>query len=208
MNETLRLLLNLVRKGTIQAVDHDKARCRVATGELQSNWLPWLSLAAGSTVDWDPPTEGEQVLLICPGGDPADGVAVRGLYGNDTTPPSNKASTHTRRYADGAVIEYDHDSHQLVATLPDGATVVLQAPGSVTIKTATATIEADTATVKADTITLQAEQTHCTGELQVDGGINAGGTVHADGDVTAGSISLKGHAHMEQGDGKKVSAPL
>jgi phage baseplate assembly protein V len=208
MNESLRLLLNLVRKGTVLAVDYDKALCRVATGELETNWLPWLTLAAGKTLTWEPPEEGEQILLVCPGGDPAEGVVLRGLYADDNAPPSNKPTTHMRLFPDAARIEYDHDSHELVVDLPDGATVLLSSPGSVTIKTATATIEADSATVKADTITLDASSTHCTGDLSVDGGIDAQGTVHAGGDVLAGSTSLKNHIHMEQGDGKPVSKPL
>ena len=39
------------------------------------------------------------------------------------------------------------------------------------------------------------------------GGGNAtfGGQVHAQGDVTAGGISLQGHTHTEQGDGAPTS---
>ncbi|WP_176649941.1 phage baseplate assembly protein V [Duganella sp. SG902] len=207
MNESLRLLLNLVRKGTVLAVDYDKALCRVATGELETNWLPWLTLAAGKTLTWEPPEEGEQILLVCPGGDPAEGVVLRGLYADDNAPPSNKPTTHTRLFPDGARIEYDHDSHELVVDLPDGATVLLSSPGSVTIKTATATIEADSATVKADTITLDASSTHCTGDLTVDGDVDAK-NVNAATEVKAGNITLTGHGHMEMGDGKRVGPPL
>jgi phage baseplate assembly protein V len=205
--QLLRLLLNLVRKGTILQVDHDLGTCRVATGELQTNWIPWLAIA-GDTREWEPPTAGEQVLLLCPGGEPADAVAVRGLYAGDRPAPSTSPSAHVRLYPDGARIEYDHDTHQLAATLPDGATITITAPGAVTVKTGTATIEADTATVKADTITLDAGTTHCTGELEVDGNVTAGGDVKASGEVTAGDITLTGHGHMEQGDGKRVGKPL
>ena len=37
------------------------------------------------------------------------------------------------KYPDGAVIEYDHAAHALVATLPGGGTAKLVAPDSVTI---------------------------------------------------------------------------
>lgn len=206
-NELFRLLLNLVRKGTVLAVDHKKALCRVATGELETNWLPWLTLAAGKTLTWAPPDEGEQIILLNPGGDPAEGVVLRGLYADDNAPPSDKPSTHTEVFPDGARIEYDHETQQLVLELPDGATVLLSSPGSVTIKTTTATIEASSATVKADNITLDAAETHCTGNLSVDGGIHANDVIKSDTDVVSGSISGNKHTHMEQGDGKPVGKP-
>lgn len=219
MNPTdlLRLLLNLVRKGTVIAVDHDTELCRVECGDLQTNWIRWLSLAAGETRDWNPPTAGEQVLVLAPGGEMADGVALRGISSEDKPAPSHKPSTHTRTYPDGARIEYDHDARTLVATLPAGATVLLEAPGSVTVKTGTATVEADQVTVKANTITLDAPTTTCTGALSVEGGITgaagakvagsveAAGNVKAEGDVTAGGISLSNHTHQENGN--RTSTP-
>lgn len=194
--ELNRLLLNLIRKGTVLEVDHDAELCRVECGEIQTNWIHWMALAAGETRDWNPPTPGEQVLVLSPGGDMADGVALRGITSEEIPAPSHSPTTHTRTYPDGARIEYDHDAHSLTATLPDGATVLLQAPGSVTVKTANATIEADQALVKASKITLDAAATSCTGKLEVSGDVTAGG------DVKAGGISLRNHTHADSGKGK------
>lgn len=141
MNESLRLLLNLVRKGTVLAVDYDKALCRVATGELQTNWLPWLTLAAGDTRDWNPPSEGEQVILLSPGGDPAEGVVLRGIYSDSTPAPANKKQLHTRVYPDGATVQYDHVQQLLSIDLPKLAAVFLTALSLVKIKTATLSVE-------------------------------------------------------------------
>jgi phage baseplate assembly protein V len=199
-----RLLLNLVRKGTVIAVDHDAELCRVECGDLQTNWIRWLSLAAGETRDWNPPTVSEQVLVLAPGGEMADGVALRGISSEDHPAPSHKPTTHTRLYPDGARIEYDHAAHSLVATLPAGGTVVLEVPGSVIVKTGTATVEAQTATVKASSITLDAAKTTCTGALSVAGAIDAG-SVKSTGDVSAGGISLSKHTHQETGS--KTGAP-
>lgn len=196
ISDLLRLLLNLVRKGTVLAVDHDAELCRVECGDLQTNWIHWLSLAAGETRDWNPPTVGEQVLVLCPGGEMADGVVLRGISSDDNPAPSHKPSTHTRTYPDGARIEYDHEAHALVATLPGGATVLLEAPGSVTVKTSNATVEADKVLVKASEITLDAATTSCTGKLAVTGDVTAGG------DVKAGAISLRNHTHADSGKGK------
>ena len=150
-NQLLRLLLNVVRKGQVLQVTHNPPKCRVATGELESAWIPWLAIA-GETREWEPPTVGQQVLLLCPGGEMADAVAVPGLYSDDLPAPSTTPSAHVRAYPDGARIEYDHATHQMAATLPDGATV------------------------KASTITLDGK-TRCTGDLDVAGTVTAGGDV-------------------------------
>ena len=109
-------------------------------------------------------------------------------------PPVTDKNTHTRQYPDGAVIAYDHAQHILTALLPDGASVALTAPQSVTVNTSQAT-------VVANTVLLDAGQTTCNGNLTVKGNINA------TGDVMASNISLKNHTHIEQGDGKPVSKP-
>lgn len=208
LNELIRLLLNLIRKGSVLEVDHASKKCRVKTGDLDSNWLPWFSLRAGTTQTWDPPTVGEQVMLFCPGGDPADGVVLCGLYSDAAPSPSNSPNKHTRKYPDGAVIEYDHAEHALTATLPGGGSAVIIAPASVIVRT--------------ESITLDAPQTTCTGNLTVQkkltylggmagsGGEGAAalidGSVEATGDVKAGDISLQNHKHREQGDGADTSA--
>jgi len=202
--ELFRLILNLVRKGKILEVNHQGPipTCRVQSGDLQTNWIPWLAFAAGQTRDWNPPTVGEPVLLLCPCGDPADGVALRGLYSDDAPAPDGNPSTHTRVYPDGAVIKYDHDAHALTATLPDGGTVYLVAPGSVEIHTAVATI------VASNLVKVDAPRTELTGDLQVAGAIGAGKDVTTPADVKAGTISLKAHKHMEQGDGKPTGGAI
>ena len=201
-NELNRLILNLVRKGKVLEVNHQAATCRVQSGELQTNWIPWLAFAAGQTRDWNPPTPGEQVLLLCPCGDPADAVALRGLYSEDAPAPDSSQSTHIRTYPDGAVIEYDHETHGLTATLPEGGTVLLIAPDSVEIHTTVATI------IASDLVKIDAPRTELTGDLQVDGAIAAGKDVTTPADVKAGDISVKGHKHMEQGDGKPTGSAI
>lgn len=196
------MLLNLVRKGTVIAVDHAGEVCRVECGELQTNWIHWLALAAGDTRDWNPPEVGEQVLVLSPGGEMADGVALRGISSEDRPAPSHKPSTHTRLYPDGAVIEYDHETHGLTATLPNGGTVLLIAPQSVEVHTTVATI------VASDLVTINAPRTELTGDLHVAGAIGAGKNITTPADVKAGAVSLAAHKHMEQGDGKPTGGPI
>tara|TARA_Y100001949_G_scaffold163033_3_gene156581 strand:- start:45 stop:578 length:534 start_codon:yes stop_codon:yes gene_type:complete len=128
-----RRLDNLIRLGTIAAVDHQAARCTVSSGGLSVPNLPWLALRAGASLDWDPPTVGEQCVLFSPSGEPAQGIALVGLYSQQRPAPANSANVRRRKYPDGAVIDYDHDSHTLTATLPDGGKAKIIAPGGVTI---------------------------------------------------------------------------
>lgn len=133
ITDLLRRLENLIRLGTIAAVDHQAARCTVRTGGLTVPGLPWLAGRAGSSLDWDPPTVGEQCVLFSPSGEPAQGVALVGLYSQQCPAPSKSANERRRVYPDGAVIDYDHATHALIATLPAGGTAKLVAPGGVTI---------------------------------------------------------------------------
>lgn len=150
--ELLRLIENLIRLGTVADVDHARARVRVKSRDLLTGWLPWADGRAGETRDWSPPTIGEQVLLFSPGGDTANGVALAGLFQSAHPAPSADPATVGRWYPDGAVIEYDHVSHHLSATLPGSAALDAQGAVSVTTpSTLTATAKSG-ATVNADTV--------------------------------------------------------
>ncbi|HCL2948815.1 TPA: phage baseplate assembly protein V [Pseudomonas aeruginosa 059A] len=122
--ELARLIENLVRLGTIADVDVAKARVRVKSGDITTAWLPWMALRAGTSKEWDPPTEGEQVLLFSPSGQLTQGVALVGLFSEANPANGNLANLHRRTYPDGAVIEYDSAAKHLRATLPGTAEVI------------------------------------------------------------------------------------
>lgn len=130
-----RLIENLIRLGTVAEVDHgsltDKrpARVRVQSGDLLTGWLPWTALRAGTTRDWDPPSVGEQVLVLSPSGQTAQGIAITGLFSALIPANGDRAGLRRRTYPDGAVVEYDSEAHQLLATLPAGGRVEIVAPG-------------------------------------------------------------------------------
>lgn len=128
-----RLLENLIRFGVIVDVQMVPPRVKVKTGELTTAWLPWLALRAGADREWDPPTVGEQVILVSPSGQLANGVVITGLPSDHIPANGNRAGLHRRTYADGAVIEYDSVTHHLNATLPDNGTTSLVSKGGINI---------------------------------------------------------------------------
>lgn len=52
----------------VTEVDRENWLCRVKTGELETNWISWLTLRAGNARTWWRPSEGEQVVLLSLGG--------------------------------------------------------------------------------------------------------------------------------------------
>ncbi|MCQ4302672.1 phage baseplate assembly protein V [Stutzerimonas frequens] len=128
-----RLLENIVRFGTIEAVQMQPPRVQVKSGNITTAWRPWLNLRAGADREWDPPTVGEQVVLLSPSGNLAQGVALTGLFSDLIPANGDREGLHRRTYRDGAVIEYDSIAKRLLAILPDGGQAELQATGGITI---------------------------------------------------------------------------
>lgn len=107
---------NVVRLGTIAEVNHAAARVRVKSGGNDSNWLAWLSLRAGATREWNPPTVGEQCLVLSPGGEMAVGIVLLGIFSDAIPAPSTSPDEHLRVYPDGARILYNHATGALSAS--------------------------------------------------------------------------------------------
>jgi len=168
-----RMLENLIRFGVIAAVQMEPPRVQVKTGKMTTAWLPWLALRAGADQEWDPPTVDEQVILLSPSGQLANGVVVTGLFSDHIPANGNRAGLHRRTYADGAVIEYDSANHHLSATLPDGGTTSLVSKGGINI---------------IGPINHQ-------GDYNQTGNQNVVGLVTVSEDVVAATISLVKHLH-------------
>ena len=47
LTEIMRLITNLIRTGVVTEVDRENWLCRVKTGDLETNWISWLTLRAG-----------------------------------------------------------------------------------------------------------------------------------------------------------------
>ncbi|OAK55049.1 hypothetical protein A3K87_04430 [Variovorax paradoxus] len=231
--ELQRLIENLVRAGTIVQVDHGSYRCRVQSGGLTTNWLAWLARRAGDVRHWSPPFVGEQCLVLSPGGDMAAGFVLVGIFSDGMPTNGDSADVERTTYPDGAVIEYDHSTSALKATLPDGGTADITVPDSITVRCKTADVTAsESAKVHSQEITLDAPKNIVTGELlvqglltytagmagsgmgpggktaQIDGDmefVNGHGITTDGGDIVAGDISVQGHGHIEQDAGGRTA---
>jgi len=221
VSELERRLSNLIRPGTVTAADYPNARVRVQIGQNTTAWLPWMTHRAGGDRSWHAPEVGEQVLVLSPCGDLAQGFALPAVYQNAHPAPANAATVHRIEYEDGAVIEYDRQAHKLTATIP--GEIVATADGDITVTSqkniaATATQDitanaqgnieatcAGSATLQAGqsitiqaaaAITLQAPAITITGEVTQTGG-----------DMTSNGISAQTHMHSGVTTGTETSGP-
>ncbi len=131
LSDLFRRIENLVREGPIVQADYNNALFRVQIGENTSGWLRCLTLRAGLNKSWHPPEVGENVLVLSPSGDYANGFILPALFTGNNLPIASDPNQHTWQFDDGAVIEYNRQSHHLKAILPGGATTELFSDGGV-----------------------------------------------------------------------------
>lgn len=185
ISEHDRRIAAIIQAGVIHEIDYEKARARVKVGDWISAWSPWHTPAAGKVNIWNPPAVGELCLLLSIGGAPELGFILAGFY--TTTHGVADKSDHMLavQMPDGARFIYDWEQSSLTAN--GIKKVSLESSSEVTIKAKNVNLETD--------------------ELKVTGSISVGKNVKASGDVTAGSISLKGHHHIAQGSSSPTSPP-
>jgi phage baseplate assembly protein V len=202
MNAELnRRIENLIRLGTIAEVDHAAHRVRVDSGELLTAWLKWRTGRAGATRTWSPPTIGEQVMILSPSGELANGIVMPSIFCDAHDSPSDSATEHVIEFPDGARLSYDHASGALTAS-----------------GIQTATIQA------AVSVTLNTPETHITGDVQIDGkctvddlltygngiagtggdneNIITGSFVQTGGQLSSNGIVLDSHHHLDPQGGE------
>jgi phage baseplate assembly protein V len=172
--ELERTRANLIQVGTVTEVDYSKARAKVLLAGLETAWLPWTTTRAGGDRTWASPEVSEQVLVVCPDGDPAQGVIAGSIYQAQWSAPAASGDVTRTVYSDGAVTEYDRAAHAMAVTLPSGGRLTVTAPGGVTI-TGNVTV---------------------TGSIASTGNLTVTGSITSTGDQVAGTISQKTHVHM------------
>lgn len=130
-SELDRKFANLIRLGTIKEIDYKKARTRVQIGKITTDWLPWITSRAGEDKSWSPPSIGEQVVILSPSGEMAQGIVLPAIYQNKYQAPSNNKDEITFKLQDGSKVIYNKQEEHLNISLE----------GKLTIKIGESTIE-------------------------------------------------------------------
>lgn len=135
VTELHRRLANLIQLGCIVETDYFSAipRVRVEIGKLLTAWLPILTQRAGLDRSWWPMDIGEQVMILAPSGDLAQGIVLGSINQQAFPAIAQTSDVHRIQYSDGAVIEYNHTSHYLKAILPSSAKTKLISDGGIEI---------------------------------------------------------------------------
>lgn len=178
--------------GVVSAVDEAGHNLRVkipALEDMETDWLPMATPAAGGNQFYSLPDEGELVVCILDARGET-GCVIGAIYNAADKPPVADKDKWVRRFKNGTLIEHDRKT------------------GDVLVKTqGTVTIDADAVVEK--TLTVKGLFTYTAGMSGSGGGGAAAvidGSLVAKEDVIAGSISVKGHIH--DGDsGGKTSPP-
>ncbi|KAE9526065.1 phage baseplate assembly protein V [Testudinibacter aquarius] len=113
--DVIRRLENMHRFGLIAAVDHANARCKVRSGQILTDWLPFAAMRAGTTKTWSPPTVGEQCLIVALSGELTTAIVITGIYTAGSA-PSQSPDEHVIEFADGARFVYNQASSDLSVT--------------------------------------------------------------------------------------------
>ncbi|BBD08452.1 phage baseplate assembly protein V [Desulfovibrio ferrophilus] len=211
-----RRVARLICFGTVEEADYPAARVRVRMGKALSAWLPWLTQRAGNDRSWWAPSIGEQVVVLSPSGECAQGVILGSIYQAKYPAPAVSPHINRRVYSDGAVIDYDTESHRLHALIPGDAFV--EASGDITAQVGKSiNMQAGTrVTISAPLIELDAALIHLIGAIQTGGrggeiypvelngpaNQTGGDFVNEGHDVKASGISLTGHVHDCPHDGE------
>ncbi|MES3194186.1 phage baseplate assembly protein V [Klebsiella aerogenes] len=176
--ELIRLLENIGRTGTVTEIDEENWRVRVQSGGLETTWLRWNAQRAGAFKVWVPPSIGEQVWLLCLGGNTDTAIIGGSLYSDD-----NPAPGATR--------------NEMVVTAPDGATFRYDAEaGALQVKGIKSAVVGASVKITLDTPEVECTSLLITKNLEVtEGGEMRGDITHTGGAFTSNGVQVDDHNH-------------
>ena len=201
--ELSRLLENLIRVGTIHSVDHAKKRVRVQSGRLVTGWLRWMERRAGETTTWDPPTIGEQCVILSPSGVPEQGLVIYGAPSDEIDTPSHNPVEHVIRYPDGATFTYDHSASRL--TVAGIKTFAVEASESGVFDCPDVTF---TGKVNIEDLLTYLNGLRGSSGASGNGNVVTGEFTHNEGNLSSNGIVLHTHVHTGvQSGGSNTGGP-
>ncbi|PHV00158.1 phage baseplate assembly protein V [Iodobacter sp. BJB302] len=152
------------------------------TDNLRTMWLP---IAYPKTQDdecyWTYDTGEHVALLLDAQGE--DGVIIGAIFSDADTPPVTDSNKFGIRFNDGAMLEYDRQTHTLSVT--GVSKVIVEASTTIVLKAGSK-------------VTIDSPEAQFTGRLQVDGlltylgGLEGGG---GDGSKFTGRVDVDGDVH-------------
>lgn len=162
-----RRMGNVLRFGTVSAVDYAKALVKVDLGDLVTDWVPWATTSAGQDRVWQPPDVGEQVAMLSPG-DPSQGLVIGSIF-QDAHPANGNAGKDWRiTFKDGTVLEFDRDASALrvnvnaagSANVTVGGSTLLVNSSKISLSSNGNTLEISAAGVKHNGVNIGSTHTH------------------------------------------------
>ena len=179
---------NIVRTGRVEAVTTRPPRCRVRTGELLTDWLPWLTLAAGGvtqTRHWRVPAINEECVLLAPGGDLAQAMVLPGLVCEDM--PQNSDAPEVERHNYSATDYWEHSRSEGALVFDIASSIQFKVGASLL------TITPDGTTLQTTHYAVESPQSDFSGNVSIAGGISVGGA------GSGGTSSITGNFNIEGG---------
>lgn len=97
------------RLGTVIETDFGRARVKIDQGGgAVTDWIPWVTWAAGRLKVWSPPVVGEQALVLAASGELDQAVAVPAAFSQQGQfpAPSSDPDETLIKWEDGSLIRY------------------------------------------------------------------------------------------------------
>ena len=193
--ELHRLLANLLRTGRVEQVRvgtaSNPAACRVRTGDLLTTWVPWFAQAAGGSAQtrhWRTPALGEPCLLLAPGGDLAQAVALPGIYSSDMPQGAFDEDVERHDFSSSDFWQHSRSAGTLVVDIAQAITL--------TVGESQLHITPSGTMLTTPQLTVDSPQSTFTGNVSIGGGLSVmgagsgGGTSRIQGNFQIEGASL------------------
>nr|WP_282560000.1 phage baseplate assembly protein V [Providencia rettgeri] len=182
----------MIRIGIVTDVNAKKG-CRVQIGNLETDWLNWVTLRAGSTRTMNAPSVGEQVLILALGGELTTAFVLTGIFSNEHSEPTDSITADHRTYSDGAIIEYEPATGALKAT--GIKTANIEASEQVSATTKVVIVNASKQINLTTPKVICSQNLTCATLNVTEGGEMTGNFTHTGGAIKSNGITLHDHTH-------------
>ncbi len=196
-----------LRFGRVTSIAGGKARVQFGDGQgMNSYELSTIQRRVLKDQDIKMPDVNEPVACLFAGNGCEQGLVLGAYYNGENSDPGQAQSIDYHRYEDGTELWYDRDGHKLVAKVKGDVIVTAE-------KTISASAREDVNVESETKIKLKAPDIEIAGFLHMtdvngnpgkgtlsgDLTVINGGIDVPDRDVSAGSVSLRGHQHENSG---------